>query len=257
MTTSVAGINLSGMKKILVIEDDPDLRGTIRKLLTAEHFVAIEAVDGNQGVTLAREVCPDLILCDIVMPDLDGYAVLEQLHEDTKTQLIPFIFLTGLEERSAQRLGMERGASDFISKPFTNDELLAAIHSQLRKQALLLNRLERAHQQLERTQTDQISLQCTNQTLQQAIANFVEAMRNPLTNVKLVLELFGQPHVSEVQRDRYLKILQEELEYQVDLLDKIDQLQLLLTPENILLLSQFGLLKESGNRTYEEDDESL
>lgn len=245
------------MKKILVIEDDPDLRGTIRKLLTAEHFVAIEAVDGSQGVALAREVCPDLILCDILMPDMDGYAVLEQLHEDTRTQLIPFIFLTGLKERGDQRLGMERGASDFISKPFTNDELLAAIHCQLHKQALLLNRLEHERQQLERIQTDQISLQCTNQTLQQAIANFVEAMRTPLTNIKLVLELFGQPHVSEFQRDRYLKILQEELDYQVDLLDKISQLQLLLTPENILLLSQFNLLKKSVYSTQEEDSEWL
>lgn len=257
MTTSVAGIDLPGMKKILVIEDDPAIRGTIRKLLTAEHFLAIEAVDGSQGVALAREVCPDLILCDIVMPDLDGYAVLDQLNEDTKTQLIPFIFLTGLGERGAQRLGMERGASDFISKPFTDEELLAAIRSQLRKQTLLLNRLERERQQLELTRTTQVSLLRTNQTLQQAVANFVEEMRNPLTNVKLVLELFGQSNVSEIQRDRYLKILQEELDYQVDLLDKINQLQLLLTPKNILLLSQFGLLSEASTMTNEEEEASL
>jgi len=230
------------MKKILVIEDDPDIRRSIRKLLTAEHFLAIEAVDGNQGVALAREMSPDLILCDIVMPDLDGYAVLETLNEDSRTQLIPFIFLTGLGERQDQRLGMERGANDFISKPFTHAELLAAIHSQLRKQEILLKRLERERQQVANIRSTQESLLHTHQILQQALDNFIEEMRNPLTNIKLVLELFGQSSASETQRDRYLKILQEELDYQVDLLDKIDQLQLLLTPDNILLLNQFGLL---------------
>ncbi len=241
------------MKKILVIDDDPAVRRTIRKLLIAEHFRPIEAVDGTQGVALAREVCPDLILCDILMPDLDGYTVLRTLHEDTRTQLIPFIFLTSLSERADQRFGMEQEANDFITKPFTHAELLAAIHSQLQRQELLLKRLERERQQSTGFRSTQESLQPTNQILQQVLGNFIEEMRNPLTNIKLVLELFEQSPISKIQRDRYLKILQEELDYQVDLLDALNQLQRLLTPDNILLLNQFGLLK-SFNVCLDDED---
>lgn len=129
------------MKKILVIDDDPAVRRTIRKLLIAEHFRPIEAVDGTQGVALAREVCPDLILCDILMPDLDGYTVLRTLHEDTRTQLIPFIFLTSLSERADQRFGMEQGANDFITKPFTHAELLAAIQAISLRKCVILSQI--------------------------------------------------------------------------------------------------------------------
>lgn len=231
------------MKKILVIDDDPDTRHTIRQLLIAEQFRPIEAADGRQGVALAQQVCPDLILCDVLMPDVDGYTVLKILHEDSRTQLIPFILLTGLNDRVNQRLGMEQGANDFITKPFTHAELLAAIRSQLQRQELLLQHLERERQQSTLLRSAQESLQQTNQILQQALGNFIEEMRNPLTNIKLVLELFEQSPVSDLQRDRYLKILQEELNYQVELLDNLNQLQRLLTPQHILLLNQFGLLK--------------
>ncbi|WP_448561892.1 histidine kinase dimerization/phospho-acceptor domain-containing protein [Trichothermofontia sp.] len=152
-----------------------------------------------------------------------------------------------------QRLGMEQRANDFITKPFTHAELLATIHSQLQRHEMLLKCLETERQQAAFFRTAQASLLNTNQVLQQLLDTFVEEMRNPLTNIKLVLELFEQFLASEIQRDRYLKILQEETDYQVDLLEKLEQLQRLLTPDNVELLHQFGLLKSYRNHLDARD----
>ena len=121
------------MKKILVIEDDPTLRMEITAILTLEGFEVMEADNGLLGLKLAISVLPDMILCDIMMPEMDGMEVLKELRINESTRLIPFVFLTALAERSSLRLGMETGADDYISKPFTRDELLHAIEAHLGK----------------------------------------------------------------------------------------------------------------------------
>lgn len=117
------------MKTILIIEDEDPIRLNIMDLLDAENYNVISATDGVKGVQLARDHHPDLIVCDIMMPELDGYGVLAELRGDAATASIPFIFLTARAERSDQRRGMELGADDYLTKPFTRRELLDAIQN--------------------------------------------------------------------------------------------------------------------------------
>lgn len=121
------------MKKILVIEDDQSIRKLVLKLLSKAGYEAIAAENGKKGVQLARAEAPNLILCDIMMPELDGYGVLSALQQEEATAMIPFICLTAKDERATLRQAMQLGANDFLTKPFTRDELLSAIATQLNK----------------------------------------------------------------------------------------------------------------------------
>lgn len=129
------------MFKILVIEDEEDLRETIGEILRAEDFHVIEAENGQIGLQLAKEEMPDLIICDIRMPKLDGYEVLYQLRENASTQTLPFIFLTALAAKQDLRLGMDLGADDYLTKPFTRQELLSAITTRLARHKAFENEI--------------------------------------------------------------------------------------------------------------------
>jgi two-component system, sensor histidine kinase and response regulator len=123
------------MKLILVIEDDPAVRGLIVETIQSKGWRVIDAGDGQQGVELAFKDRPDLILCDIQMPKMDGYAVLDRIRQNPDTTSTPFIFLTGMGEKPKVRKAMESGADDYIVKPFTVQELIGAIEARLQKQA--------------------------------------------------------------------------------------------------------------------------
>ncbi len=121
------------MKKILVIEDNTEVRENIAEILELSNYDVITAEDGKQGVELALNKIPDLIVCDIMMPALDGYGVLHLLNKHIQTYGIPFIFLTAKSEKTDLRKGMEMGADDYITKPFDGIELLNAIEVRLKK----------------------------------------------------------------------------------------------------------------------------
>ncbi|HYX18096.1 MAG TPA: EAL domain-containing response regulator [Nostoc sp.] len=125
------------MPKILIIEDEESVRENILDLLEAENFETIAAANGRIGVHLAISEVPDLILCDMMMPQLDGYGVITALRQDPSTVTIPFIFLTAKSAKSDFRQGMNMGADDYITKPFTRAELLSAIMNRLEKHATL------------------------------------------------------------------------------------------------------------------------
>lgn len=125
------------MKKILVIDDNPDIRENTSEILELAGFKTFTAENGKKGVDAALKEKPDVIVCDIMMPDLDGYGVLHMLRKNEATQHIPFIFLTAKTERSDFRKGMEMGADDYITKPFEDIELLNAIEARLKKAAVL------------------------------------------------------------------------------------------------------------------------
>jgi CRP/FNR family cyclic AMP-dependent transcriptional regulator len=125
------------MKKILLIEDNKAVRENITEILELANFQVVAAENGRIGVDLANKEMPDLIICDIMMPELDGYGVLHMLNRNPKSSAIPFIFLTAKAERSDFRKGMEMGADDFITKPFDDIELLNAIETRLRKSEML------------------------------------------------------------------------------------------------------------------------
>jgi len=120
-------------KKVLVIEDEPSIRNNIMLMLKVERYAAIGAENGRVGLELARRDPPDLILCDVMMPEMDGFAVLEALRAEPRFAEIPFIFLTALDDRSSTRRGMNLGADDYLPKPFTRNELMEAVNSRLKK----------------------------------------------------------------------------------------------------------------------------
>ena len=121
------------MKKILLIEDNPEVRENTEEILELADYDVFTAEDGKRGVELAKKVKPDLIICDIMMPELDGYGVLRILGKNPETASIPFIFLSAKAEKSDMRKGMNLGADDYITKPFEEDDLLEAIETRLKK----------------------------------------------------------------------------------------------------------------------------
>ena len=125
------------MKKILLIEDESRTRRLFLESLEAEGYYTIAAENGYIGIQQAQEHLPDLVICDIVLPEVDGYTVLTTLREEPSTAVIPFIFLTAKVFKADIRKGMELGADDYLTKPCTTDELLRAIAAQLKKQAAL------------------------------------------------------------------------------------------------------------------------
>ena len=139
------------MTRVLVIEDDEDIRGDILELLEGEGYPASGAQDGLAGVAAARAHLPDLIICDIMMPGLDGFGVLDELRQDAVTATIPFIFLTAKADKSDVRRGMELGADDYLTKPVEQAALLRAIEARLAKQAALNKKFQKKLQDLRDT----------------------------------------------------------------------------------------------------------
>lgn len=125
------------MKTILLIEDNEEIRDNMAEILEMSNYKVLTAQDGKEGVALVVQHKPDLIVCDIMMPVLDGYGVIHMLQKNPETQNIPFIFLTAKAERAEIRKGMDLGADDYITKPFSGTELLNAIETRLRKSDLV------------------------------------------------------------------------------------------------------------------------
>lgn len=125
------------MKHILLIEDDVVLRENIAELLELSNYNVITASHGKSGVFMAKEHLPDIIVCDIMMPEMDGYGVLKELSKIENTRHIPFIFLSAKTEYKDVRKGMDMGADDYLTKPFHEKELKNAIESRLAKASIL------------------------------------------------------------------------------------------------------------------------
>lgn len=130
------------MKRILVVEDTKSVREEIVTILQFENFDVVEAENGMVGLTQAKKYLPDLIVCDVLMPELDGFGLLTYLRDDPATSTIPFIFLTAKAAKEDMRGGMELGADDYITKPFTPEELINAIRARLDKQDNIIRQNE-------------------------------------------------------------------------------------------------------------------
>ena len=131
------------MKKVLLIEDDLILRENTAELLELSDYEVVTASNGKIGLNMATTHLPDIIVCDIMMPELDGYGVLDALAKNSDTKYIPFIFLSAKTERQDVRKGMDLGADDYITKPFQEEELVSAIESRIAKAAILKDERER------------------------------------------------------------------------------------------------------------------
>lgn len=125
------------MKTILLIEDDRALRENTEELLELSGYSVTTAPNGKIGIQMAKEIFPDIIVCDIMMPEVDGYGVLKDLSSDERTKHIPFIFLSAKTEHKEIRKGMDLGADDYLTKPFEEEDLISAIESRLAKMEIL------------------------------------------------------------------------------------------------------------------------
>ncbi len=130
------------MKTVLLIEDDLALRENTAELLELSNYSILTAPNGKVGIELARGKKPDIIVCDIMMPEVDGYGVLEELSGNDSTKHIPFIFLSAKTEHKEIRKGMDLGADDYLTKPFEEEDLISAIESRLAKAQILKTMLE-------------------------------------------------------------------------------------------------------------------
>ncbi len=146
------------MKKILLIEDNLEVRENTSEILQLAGYEVVAAHNGKVGVEAAQKEKPDLIICDIMMPELDGYGVLHILSKKKETSAIPFIFLTAKTEKTDIRKGMNLGADDYLTKPFDDTELLNAIEARLRKSAIQLRQYESTPEGLEHFLQDAKSL---------------------------------------------------------------------------------------------------
>ncbi|PSF38513.1 DNA-binding response regulator [Aphanothece hegewaldii CCALA 016] len=156
------------MADILLIEDDSLNRHLFQEFLESKGFRIISAEDGISGIQQARQYLPDLILCDIIMPEIDGYSVLSQLRQDPTTSMIPLIFMTAKKARIEYRQAMELGADDYLTKPLTPEELLGAISARLQRKTMLERcYLSRCQQALEEVHKDDNSLSTSITTEQE------------------------------------------------------------------------------------------
>ena len=130
------------MPHAVVIEDNATVRETVASILEAAGFQVQAATNGASGIELVQREVPDIVICDIDMPQANGYTVAKEVRSNPTTASVPFIFLTGLSERRDVRRGMEYGADDYLTKPFTARELLAAVDAQLRKRSTIVSQYE-------------------------------------------------------------------------------------------------------------------
>lgn len=192
------------MKKILVIEDDPDVRDIILDVLEAEQYWVIGAEQGRRGVDLAIAHLPDLIICDVMMPELDGYGVLRELQNQPQTATIPFIFLTAKSTKFDQRQGMELGADDYITKPFMRTELLSAITTRFKKQKL---QTDKAQTQLDELRHSiSLSLPHELRTPLNGILASSELLQKEFTNLDYseIMELLDNINISAKRLNRLI-----------------------------------------------------
>jgi signal transduction histidine kinase len=205
------------MAKILVIEDEKPVRMNLVAMLKAEGFQAIAAEDGQLGVQMAQADIPDLIICDITMPNLDGFRVLEVLQQSPTTQSIPFIFLSAKSERSDFRRGMGLGADDYLTKPFTRTELLEAVCTRLTKHAVVMKLKQRLEE-----------IQQSNVLKDDFVNTIIHELRSPLATMKMSIELLQTTQNSQ-RHLFYLEALQAACNHEVELIDNLLNLQRLET----------------------------
>lgn len=194
------------MTKILVIEDEISVRENLVDLLEANDYEVSCAENGFLGAILAFDCIPDLIVCDVMMPEVDGHEVLEALRQSSTTAMIPFIFLTAMADRQSIRKGMELGADDYLTKPFENVDLLKAIEVKIERK----NAIEKMYMK------DEMS---------EALSKFLIAA-HILKNIEVE------------KRSQSIEIIENLCVFEMELLSKMPNLEKTLSSEELTLFYQ-------------------
>lgn len=228
------------MTTILIIEDEAPIREEVRDWLQFEKFEVLDAENGRLGLQLALMHKPDLILCDIAMPEMDGYEILLEIRSNPTLGNLPFVFLTAAADRESMRKGMNLGADDYLTKPFTHVDLLNAVHTRLQKHAT------QTAQQQKKVEILNIALQeeRKKQLLKsRLIAMFSHDCRNPLTLILLASDILseGEDKLSADRKQRQHNRIRGSVHLLLQMLDdmllvaEMESGYLKFSPEPLLL----------------------
>jgi two-component system, OmpR family, alkaline phosphatase synthesis response regulator PhoP len=201
------------MTKILVIEDELDVRENLVDLLEANDYEVRSAENGFLGAVLALEHIPDLIVCDVMMPEVDGHEVLQALRQSSTTAMIPFIFLTAMADIQSIRKGMELGADDYLTKPFENIDLLKAIEVKIERK----NAIEKIYVK------DEIS--------------------EALSKVLIAAHMLENTEIEK--RNQFIEIIGNVCVFEIELLSKMPDLEKILSSEDLKLFYQLKARKRA------------
>ncbi len=225
------------MSKILVIEDELAVRENLIELLEAEDYQTYSTENGLIGILWAYNHLPDLIICDVMMPEIDGYEVLYNLQQDPLTASIPFIFLTAKADKTDIREGMNLGADDYLTKPFTRQEVLGAIASRLSKQKLSHEKYELERQRSEQLEQKLRQIQESIEKKDELLKNLQQDLSQALPQLKIALNIIKKSKPGK-QRENSLNIARELCTQELSLLAEIPHFKELLPTEDGELIQE-------------------
>ncbi len=231
------------MTKILVIDDESSIRDNVIEILKDEKFNAIGAENGTDGIKMAREHQPNLIICDVSMPDIDGYDVLTDLRQDPITVNIPFIFLTAKNDREDYRLGMELGADDYLTKPCTSVEIIAAVNARLKKHQDSMQQYVMERDKVKGLQQRIKELERLSNNHEDLLGRLSQELRDPLSSITMAIQML-KVAPSEQARNHYLTILQQECSREISLINQLSNLKEFSSSENTQFLQQFNIFNK-------------
>ncbi|MGF1485888.1 MAG: response regulator transcription factor [Prochloraceae cyanobacterium] len=225
------------MTKILVIEDELPVRENLVELLEAEDYETYGTENGSIGAIWAYNNYPDLIICDVMMPEIDGYEVLSILQENPVTASIPFIFLTAKADKTDIRSGMNLGADDYLTKPFTRQEVLSAISTRLSKQKIFSEQYEQERQRTQELQQKLMEMQQSLEAKNLILQNLQHDLSEALPQLKIAISILKkiQP---EKRRENTLNMVKQLCAEELNLLQEIPHVKDLFSPEDADLIQE-------------------
>lgn len=232
------------MAKILVIEDEELVRANIAELLDAEEHDVVTAENGFLGALWAQEHLPELIICDVMMPELNGYEVLETLSENADTAMIPFIFLTAMADKAEIRQGMTSGADDYLTKPFSRAELLEAVNTRLSKREIVQSQYKRERERAEDLQERISKIQANTEGKDNVIEQLQQDLEKSIPKLNLAIQMLSKLEPG-ARRDCCLQILKEACNDEISLLNQIPDVENVLTPEGSALYQELEIVEST------------
>ncbi|MBO6517990.1 MAG: response regulator [Bacteroidia bacterium] len=201
--------------KVLIIDDEAGIRESIADILTVSGYSVLQAKSGKMGLEMASREMPDLVLCDIMMPEMDGFEFLTYLKANQTTRLIPLVFLTAKAERQAQRKGMNLGADDYLLKPFSVDEVLHVVKTRIRKKQEIVEGFE------SRIQALQYQNKIKEAKIEELLFAISNDIREPVSKILSIARLIASTRCDNGEKSEDIKNLLSYLEQNCQNLDKV------------------------------------